>query len=146
MFCNDIPWTMHHLFIPLDQLIFFFNCLCAFRHCFGPDSEFLRQLLFFFNAKNVGDFAILVETCRSLLQFVQDGGNFNQYPSQRVVFYKLFDWFLLCNKLYFLSPLPFWFHSILIIFLIMQQGTPWVSLQEGIIHPTMLWWTTEWSN
>jgi hypothetical protein len=25
MFCNDIPWTMHHLFIPLDQLIFCFQ-------------------------------------------------------------------------------------------------------------------------
>ncbi|XP_062178168.1 E3 ubiquitin-protein ligase UPL6 isoform X2 [Alnus glutinosa] len=48
-------------------------CQNVDRHCFGPDSEFLRHLLFFFNAKNVGDFAILVETCRSLLQFVHDG-------------------------------------------------------------------------
>ncbi|XP_040990913.1 E3 ubiquitin-protein ligase UPL6 isoform X2 [Juglans microcarpa x Juglans regia] len=51
------------------------HCQNVNRHCFGPDSEFLRQLLFFFNAQNAGDFAILVETCRLLLQFVRDSGN-----------------------------------------------------------------------
>ena len=46
----------------------------ASRHCFGPDSEFFRQLLFFFNAKDSDDFTILMETCRLLLQNVQDSG------------------------------------------------------------------------
>ncbi|KAB1213802.1 E3 ubiquitin-protein ligase UPL6 [Morella rubra] len=50
-------------------------CQNVDRHCFGPDSEFLRQLLFFFNAQNVGDFAILVETCRLLVQFARESGD-----------------------------------------------------------------------
>ncbi|KAM4116643.1 hypothetical protein ACB094_02G066300 [Castanea mollissima] len=50
-------------------------CQNVDRHCFSPDSEFLRQLLFFFNARNPGDFAILVETCRLLVQFTQDSGD-----------------------------------------------------------------------
>lgn len=50
-------------------------CQNVDRHCFGSDSEFLRQLLFFFNARNAGDFAILVETCRLLVQFVRDSGD-----------------------------------------------------------------------
>lgn len=63
-------------------------CQNVDRHCFGPDSEFLRQLLFFFNAQNVGDFAILVETCRLLVQFAREsgdavslfaGGNYSSY-------------------------------------------------------------------
>ncbi|KAJ0092761.1 hypothetical protein Patl1_24814 [Pistacia atlantica] len=45
------------------------------RNCFGPDSGFLRQLFFFFNARNADDIAILVETCRLLQRFVQDSGN-----------------------------------------------------------------------
>ncbi|KAJ4721951.1 E3 ubiquitin-protein ligase UPL6-like protein [Melia azedarach] len=45
------------------------------RQCFGPDSAFLRQLFFFFNARKVGDISILVETCQLLEQFVQDSGN-----------------------------------------------------------------------
>ncbi|KAK4794782.1 hypothetical protein SAY86_012776 [Trapa natans] len=44
--------------------------------CFCPDSAFLRQLLFFFNANNVGDFKILVEVCRFLQQYLQEQGNF----------------------------------------------------------------------
>ncbi|KAK4586405.1 hypothetical protein RGQ29_023518 [Quercus rubra] len=50
-------------------------CQNVDRHCFSPDSEFLRQLLFFFNARNAGDFAILVETCRLLVQFIRDSGD-----------------------------------------------------------------------
>ncbi|XP_075654169.1 E3 ubiquitin-protein ligase UPL6 [Castanea sativa] len=50
-------------------------CQNVDRHCFSPDSEFLRQLLFFFNARNPGDFAILVETCRLLVQFTRDSGD-----------------------------------------------------------------------
>ncbi|KAJ6432119.1 hypothetical protein OIU84_019387 [Salix udensis] len=48
------------------------HCQNVDRHSFGPDSEFLRQLLFFFNAQNNDDFTILVETCRLLLQNVRD--------------------------------------------------------------------------
>lgn len=55
--------------------------LIVLRNCFGPDSEFLRQLLYFFDAQNVADFSVLVETCRLLQRFVQDGGNFIQYFS-----------------------------------------------------------------
>ncbi|KAF8401270.1 hypothetical protein HHK36_012203 [Tetracentron sinense] len=51
------------------------HCQKVDRHCFGPDSEFLRQLLFFFNAQNVGDVATLVETCRLLHQNVQVSGD-----------------------------------------------------------------------
>ncbi|KAL7220882.1 hypothetical protein ACSBR2_013714 [Camellia fascicularis] len=48
------------------------RCQNVDRHCFGPDSVFLRQLLFFFNPQNVADFSALVETCRLLQQFVQE--------------------------------------------------------------------------
>ncbi|GKV52758.1 hypothetical protein SLEP1_g59326 [Rubroshorea leprosula] len=51
------------------------HCQNVDWHCFGPESEFLRQLCFFFNAKNADDFSVLVETCRSLLYFVQDSGD-----------------------------------------------------------------------
>ncbi|XP_074590018.1 E3 ubiquitin-protein ligase UPL6 [Curcuma longa] len=43
--------------------------------CFGPDSEFLPQLLFFFTSNNSTDVTILVEACRLLLQYVQQNGN-----------------------------------------------------------------------
>lgn len=51
------------------------HCQNVDRLCFRLDSEFLRQLLFFFNAHNDGDFSALVETCRLLRQFVQDSGD-----------------------------------------------------------------------
>ncbi|XP_039127300.1 E3 ubiquitin-protein ligase UPL6-like [Dioscorea cayenensis subsp. rotundata] len=44
-------------------------------HCFGPDSAFLRYLLFFFNAKDKNDVDVLIEACRLLLQYVRLGGN-----------------------------------------------------------------------
>jgi len=50
--------------------------LFAFRNAFGPDSDFLRQFLYFFNAENIEDFLILVQICRLLQQFVRESGNF----------------------------------------------------------------------
>ncbi|XP_052878435.1 E3 ubiquitin-protein ligase UPL6-like isoform X3 [Gossypium arboreum] len=40
------------------------------RHCFGPDLEFLRQLIFFVNAWNMNDFSVLAEICRLIQHFV----------------------------------------------------------------------------
>ncbi|XP_057472155.1 LOW QUALITY PROTEIN: E3 ubiquitin-protein ligase UPL6-like [Actinidia eriantha] len=51
------------------------HCQNVDRQCFGPDSDFLRQLLFFFNPQNVADFSALVESCRLLQQFVRESGN-----------------------------------------------------------------------
>lgn len=45
------------------------------RHCFGPDSDFLPQLLFFFNPKNAADLSILRVTCRFFLKFAHESGN-----------------------------------------------------------------------
>ncbi|KAK3002828.1 hypothetical protein RJ639_018859 [Escallonia herrerae] len=50
------------------------RCQNVDRHCFGPDSDFLSQLLFFFNPESVTDFSTLVEACRLLQQFVENGG------------------------------------------------------------------------
>ncbi|XP_058000848.1 E3 ubiquitin-protein ligase UPL6 isoform X2 [Hevea brasiliensis] len=58
-----------------DKWIFPLYIVYASRQSFGPDSEFLRNLFFFFNAQNNGDFTVLVETCRLLLQLVQDNGD-----------------------------------------------------------------------
>ncbi|KAH9766336.1 E3 ubiquitin-protein ligase UPL6 [Citrus sinensis] len=43
--------------------------------CFGPQSAFFRQLFFFFNARNVSDISVLVETCRLMKHFVQESGD-----------------------------------------------------------------------
>lgn len=51
------------------------RCQKVDSNCFGPDSEFLRQLLFFFNARNGGDLVCLVETCQFLQHFVQANGS-----------------------------------------------------------------------
>ncbi|KAF7836898.1 E3 ubiquitin-protein ligase UPL6 isoform X1 [Senna tora] len=51
------------------------HCQNVDRNAFGPDSDFLRQLLFFFNAENLDDFSVLVQTCKLLQQFVQDSGD-----------------------------------------------------------------------
>ncbi|KAH9683973.1 E3 ubiquitin-protein ligase UPL6 [Citrus sinensis] len=45
------------------------------RQCFGPQSAFFRQLFFFFNARNVSDISVLVETCRLMKHFVQESGD-----------------------------------------------------------------------
>ncbi|CAI0626143.1 unnamed protein product [Linum tenue] len=50
-------------------------CQNAERCCFCPDSDYFRQLFFFFNARNAGDFTILVETCRGILNLVRDNDN-----------------------------------------------------------------------
>lgn len=42
---------------------------------FGTNSDFLRQLLFFFNANDDNDIAILCQVCNLLLQFVKQGGD-----------------------------------------------------------------------
>nr|XP_029118823.1 E3 ubiquitin-protein ligase UPL6 isoform X2 [Elaeis guineensis] len=51
------------------------HCQKADWHCFGPDSEFLRQMLFFFTANNNGDVSILLEACQRLLQYVGHNGS-----------------------------------------------------------------------
>ncbi|KAL3812242.1 hypothetical protein ACJIZ3_013510 [Penstemon smallii] len=51
------------------------DCQDVNRQCFGPESDFLRQLLFFLNPRYVADFSILVETCRLLREFVSDNGD-----------------------------------------------------------------------
>ncbi|KAI4335030.1 hypothetical protein L6164_013716 [Bauhinia variegata] len=51
------------------------HCQYADRFAFGAESDFLRQLLYFFNAENVDDFLVLVQTCRLLQQCVQDSGD-----------------------------------------------------------------------
>lgn len=51
------------------------NCLNVDRKAFGPDSDFLRQFLYFFNAENHDDFLVLLQICRLLLKFVQESGD-----------------------------------------------------------------------
>ncbi|KAF6175464.1 hypothetical protein GIB67_021954 [Kingdonia uniflora] len=51
------------------------RCEKVDRACFNHNSEFLRQLLFFFNAQNSSDFLVLVETCQLLHQFVRVSGD-----------------------------------------------------------------------
>ncbi|KAE9599205.1 putative aminoacyltransferase, E1 ubiquitin-activating enzyme [Lupinus albus] len=51
------------------------NHLNLDRNAFGPDSDFLRQFLFFFNTKNNDDFLVLVQICRLLQQFAQESGD-----------------------------------------------------------------------
>ncbi|KAL4202208.1 hypothetical protein AMTRI_Chr02g262500 [Amborella trichopoda] len=51
------------------------RCEKVDRHCFGPESEFLRQLLFFFSLHDRDDFIRLAETCRVLHQFIKFDGN-----------------------------------------------------------------------
>lgn len=53
-----------------------FNVMFKSRQCFRPDSDFLRQLLFFFKPHNVADISALVEACRLLQQFVRNNGVF----------------------------------------------------------------------
>ncbi|KAK2448472.1 E3 ubiquitin-protein ligase UPL7 [Trifolium repens] len=51
------------------------NCLNVDRKAFGPDSDFLRQFLYFFNVENHDDFLVLVQICRLILQFGQESGD-----------------------------------------------------------------------
>ncbi|CAN6336375.1 unnamed protein product [Urochloa humidicola] len=57
-------------------------CSTFGEHCekidwnsFGTNSDFLRQLLFFFNANEDNDIAILCQVCNLLLQYVKRGGD-----------------------------------------------------------------------
>lgn len=70
----------------------FSNMSMYIRHSFGPDSEFLRQLLFFFDARNIGDFSSLVETCRLMQNFVQGTSVCFQYffIMNAVIYYELY--------------------------------------------------------
>ncbi|KAM0913419.1 hypothetical protein ACQ4PT_012191 [Festuca glaucescens] len=45
-------------------------------NCFGPDSDFLRQLLFFFNAKRGEDVDMLCKICDILLLYVRSDGTY----------------------------------------------------------------------
>ncbi|XAR49722.1 Ubiquitin--protein ligase [Bertholletia excelsa] len=73
------------------------RCQNVDRQCFGPDSVFLRQLLFFFNPQNMADFHALLETCRLLRQFVQESAgdipslfaSTDYSPNQAVVEYRV---------------------------------------------------------
>ncbi|XP_048570079.1 E3 ubiquitin-protein ligase UPL6 [Triticum urartu] len=49
------------------------HCQRVDRNCFGNNSDFLRQLLFFFNASKDSDIAILSQVCSLLLQYVKHG-------------------------------------------------------------------------
>ncbi|GAB2265588.1 E3 ubiquitin-protein ligase upl6 [Dionaea muscipula] len=51
------------------------QCQKVDRYCFGLDSQFLQQFLFFFNPKSANDFFALVKTCQLIQQFVQDTGD-----------------------------------------------------------------------
>ncbi|XP_030468851.1 E3 ubiquitin-protein ligase UPL6 [Syzygium oleosum] len=51
------------------------RCENVDRNCFGPDSVFLRQLLFFFNAHIDGDLSILLEVCLFIRRYVHDSGD-----------------------------------------------------------------------
>ncbi|KAA3481219.1 E3 ubiquitin-protein ligase UPL6-like isoform X1 [Gossypium australe] len=72
------------------------HCQNVDRHCFGPDSEFLRQLNFFFDTHNLNDFSVLVETCRLIQNFVRDSGDtvglfagMDYSPNHSLVAYRL---------------------------------------------------------
>lgn len=72
------------------------KCQNVDRHCFGPDSKFLSQLLFFFNAKNTADVTALLETCRLIQRFVQRKedavsifAGVHQFPVDSIVEYRV---------------------------------------------------------
>lgn len=51
------------------------RCQNVGRQCFGPDSRFLCELLFFFNPRSGDDLFALAETCRLLQQYAQATGD-----------------------------------------------------------------------
>ncbi|CAA7388281.1 unnamed protein product [Spirodela intermedia] len=78
------------------------HCEKVDRDCFGPDSDFLRQLLFFFDGSNKVDFTVLVESCRLLLKFFQESGDIVSlfsgfdYSSRRAVVDNRVERFAFC--------------------------------------------------
>ncbi|KAK8572673.1 hypothetical protein V6N12_028720 [Hibiscus sabdariffa] len=77
------------------------HCQNRDRHGFDPDSEFLCQLIFFFDASNLNEFSVMVEYVLLFLSFVQDNGDaielvagMNYSSNHSLVSYKL-KWFLL---------------------------------------------------
>ncbi|KAB2052035.1 hypothetical protein ES319_A12G091900v1, partial [Gossypium barbadense] len=77
------------------------------RHCFGPDLEFLRQLIFFVNAWNMNDISVLAEICRLIQHFVRESGDVvelfagtNYLSNHSLVVYRLNDSHLLAFRLY----------------------------------------------
>lgn len=51
------------------------HCERVDRQCFGPDSEFLRELLYFLSPRNASDISTLVEACRLFSQFAKESGD-----------------------------------------------------------------------
>ncbi|CAH9080391.1 unnamed protein product [Cuscuta europaea] len=51
------------------------HCQKVERQSFGPDSDFLRELLFFLKPTCAADFTILVEACQFLQEFARDTGD-----------------------------------------------------------------------
>lgn len=226
-FCNDIPWTMHHLFIRLDQLIFsivsvhsgivlariqsssasyFFSLMhkmlvilqslwrhadhfcnlfkmvvilisillkelsftsCLSDFCYAINSTFLFPLPFWFHYILIISWAtyrfIYFYFSKKWQRYTELQQFFILYMVLIMIFKHVFIRFcsFLYVRMWFGNVKSIWLESllllhaslwcseswfILLIISIMQQGTPSASLQEGIIHPTMLWWTTEWSN
>ncbi|KAF5181478.1 E3 ubiquitin-protein ligase upl6 [Thalictrum thalictroides] len=58
-----------------DLTVYMFDENQVLKRCFDTESEFLPRLLFLFDARNIGDVSVLVETCRILHQSVRDSGD-----------------------------------------------------------------------
>lgn len=73
--CIYVPCGKNICFyLSINVVRILLNYISICRSCYGPNSNFLRQFLFFFNAKNATDYSALVEVCRLLRQFVQNCG------------------------------------------------------------------------
>ncbi|THG14289.1 hypothetical protein TEA_021874 [Camellia sinensis var. sinensis] len=90
------------------------RCQNVDRHSFGLDSDFLRQLLFFFNPQNVADFSALVETCRLLQQFVRESGVSNQSSFLMKPLIVMLKFSSASVQAFFFSALP---HTVLLGFI-----------------------------
>lgn len=77
--CERIDW--YALLNPKDTS-YPFHCQALWLPCywnrssFGTDSDFLSQFLFFFNANEDNDIALLCQVCNLLLEYVKNGGKF----------------------------------------------------------------------
>ncbi|KAJ3669606.1 hypothetical protein LUZ60_011556 [Juncus effusus] len=67
------------------------HCQKVNWQCFGPESSFLRELLFFVNVNKSDDVSILLEASRLILNYAQQFGNIsnlfggNEYSSQQAL-------------------------------------------------------------